>query len=419
MSETVAAWIEHPIVAQALWLGALALAWVLVDLLLRRAVLPLVERIVLSSSTDWDDVLHESKLFERIAPLVPALLAWYGVSLLPAVGETFEAIVERIAISVIILVAARVIGAFLTAANDLYARRPEYAHRPIKGYVQVVRIVVALVTAILILATLLDRSPVIFLSGLGAMTAVLLLIFRDTILSFVASVQITSNDMVRVGDWIEMPQFGADGDVIDVALHTVKVQNWDKTVTTIPTHALISESFKNWRFMSMSGGRRIKRALFLDLDSVRFLEPEEVERFGDFALLRDYVAEKKREIEAWNSRDGIDPARNADVRRMTNLGTFRAYVERYLKADPRIRHDMTLLVRHLAPGEHGLPLEIYCFTNTTSWGEYEGIQADLFDHFLAVAGDFGLRAFQSPSSAAVEAAGRAYATPDTTRSPEA
>lgn len=398
MNETFAAWLEHPIIAQVIWLGVLALAWVALDLVLRRGVLRLLERLVLRSRTDWDDVLHEAKLFERLAPLVPALLAWYGVALLPAVGEDFERLVRRVAISVIILVAARVIGAFLTAANELYARRPEYAHRPIKGYVQVVRIVVTIIATILILATLLDRSPVIFLSGLGAMTAVVLLIFRDTILSLVASVQITSNDMVRVGDWIEMPQFGADGDVIDVALHTVKVQNWDKTVTTIPTHALISDSFKNWRFMSLSGGRRIKRAMLIDLDSVRFLEPEEVEAYAGTALLGDYVAEKRQEIERWNQESGRDPERDADARRLTNLGTFRAYVERYLETHPKIRQDMTLLVRHLTPTEHGVPVEVYCFTRTTEWNAYESIQADLFDHFFAIAPKFGLRAFQGPSS---------------------
>ncbi|MGH0028526.1 MAG: mechanosensitive ion channel family protein [Myxococcota bacterium] len=401
MSETFAAWLEHPIIAQVIWLGALALAWLVVDFVLRRGVLRLVERIVLRSHTDWDDVLHDAKLFERLAPLVPALLAWYGVHLLPAVGESFEVLVGRISISVVILVAARAAGAFLTAANELYSRRPENAHRPIKGYIQVVRIVVAIVATILILATLFDRSPVIFLSGLGAMTAVILLIFRDTILSLVASVQITTNDMVRVGDWIEMPQFGADGDVVDVALHTVKVQNWDKTVTTIPTHRLITDSFKNWRFMSASGGRRIKRSVFIDVDSVRFLEPSEIARIGEFALLRDYVKTKREEIDAWNREQGRRPEFNTDIRRLTNLGTFRAYVERYLQAHPKIHRDMTLLVRQLAPTPEGIPIEVYCFTNTTEWNAYEGIQSDLFDHFLAVAPEFGLRVFQAPSSRAL------------------
>ena len=268
---------------------------------------------------------------------------------------------------------------------------------------QVAKIVIAVVAAVLVLATLLDRSPLIFLSGIGAMTAVILLIFRDTILSLVASVQITGNDMVRVGDWIEMPQFGADGDVIDVALHTVKVQNWDKTITTVPTHRLISDSFKNWRYMSLSGGRRIKRALHIDVSSVHFLDPGEVERFGEFHLINDYIASKRSDIETFNQ----DPERNesldADIRRLTNLGTYRAYLERYLRAHPQIQQGMTLMVRQLPAASQGIPLEIYCFTTTTNWGEYEGIQADLFDHFIALAPQFGLRVFQSPSGADVAA----------------
>ena len=232
----------------------------------------------------------------------------------------------------------------------------------------------------------------------------MLLVFRDTILSLVASVQITGNDMVRVGDWIEMPQFGADGDVIDVALHTVKVQNWDKTITTIPTHRLISDSFKNWRYMSLSGGRRIKRALAIDMSSVRFLDDAEVDTIGRFRLLRDYVAGKREELASWNAEDGRDPEINADIRRLTNLGTFRAYIERYLEAHPRIHQGMTLLVRQLAPDEHGIPIEIYCFTTTTEWNAYEAIQADLFDHLLSIAPEFGLRAFQAPSGRDLESA---------------
>jgi miniconductance mechanosensitive channel len=394
---TLAAWLENPIVVQLVGLAGLALACGLAYSLVRRVILRGVEKLVLHSETDWDDALHEALLFERLAPLAPAVVAWYGVTLLPGVGESVEKVVSRVAFALVILVGARVIGAFLTAANELYSRRPENRDRPIKGYVQVVKIIVSIVATVLVLATLLDRSPVVFLSGIGAMTAVILLIFRDTILSLVASVQITGNDMVRVGDWISMPQFGADGDVIDVALHTVKVQNWDKTITTIPTHRLITDSFKNWRFMSTSGGRRIKRSLSLDMNSVRFLEEDEVEQLGRFLLLRGYVAEKREELERWNQEGGRDPAINADIRRLTNIGTFRAYIERYLRAHPGIHQGMTLLVRQLSPSESGIPIEIYCFTNTTEWNAYEAIQADLFDHFLAIAPEFGLRAFQSPA----------------------
>jgi len=248
---------------------------------------------------------------------------------------------------------------------------------------------------VVIVSILMSKSPVVLLTGFGAMTAILLLIFRDTILSLVASIQMSSLDMVRVGDWIEMPQYNANGDVIDVALHTIKVQNWDKTITTIPTHKLISESFKNWRGMKDTGGRRIKRSINIDVNSVRFLDESEVEKFKDFKLLRDYVADRQAQLAEYNAKLG-DTA-NVNLRRLTNFGTFRAYLRNYLKNHPRIRKDMTLMVRQLQPSESGIPIEIYCFTETTDWSEYEGIQADIFDHILAQCGDFGLRVFQSPS----------------------
>jgi miniconductance mechanosensitive channel len=289
------------------------------------------------------------------------------------------------------------VGSVLTAANAIYSTRPEHKERPIKGYLQVVKILLYVAACVVIVATLMDRSPWLFLSGIGAMTAVLLLIFKDTILSLVASIQLTSNEMVRVGDWIEMPQLGADGDVIDVALHTVKVQNWDKTITTIPTHKLISESFKNWRGMSDSGGRRIKRSLFLDLNTIRFLEAEEIERFGRFALLKDYIGEKREELAEFNQQPGRDLSLRADTRQLTNVGTLRAYIVNYLRAHPSIRQDMTLIVRQRDPGPNGLPLEIYTFTNDTRWAAYEDIQSDIFDHILAIVPEFGLRVFQTPS----------------------
>jgi miniconductance mechanosensitive channel len=236
----------------------------------------------------------------------------------------------------------------------------------------------------------------LLLSGLGAMTAVLLLVFKDTILSLVASVQLTSLDMVRVGDWIEMPQCNADGDVIDVSLHTVKIQNWDKTFTTIPTHRLIVDSFKNWRGMDESGGRRIKRELRIDINSVRFLTVEEVERFKGFALLKDYIDRKLEDLAAYNAAVG-EETENVNLRRLTNLGTFRAYILSYLKHHPKIHREMTLMVRQLQPGPTGLPLEIYAFTNITAWSTYEDIQADIFDHLLAIAGEFGLSMYQEPA----------------------
>jgi miniconductance mechanosensitive channel len=261
--------------------------------------------------------------------------------------------------------------------------------------VQIAKLVLYIVGGIVVVATLIDRSPLIFLSGIGAMTAVLLLIFRDTILSFVASLQLASYDLVRVGDWIEVPQFGADGDVIDIALHTIKVQNWDKTITTIPTHKLIEGSFKNWRGMSESGGRRIKRAMHVDMATIHFLDDDEMERFGRFDLLRDYIAAKRTELEASRSDAGSEMP--ANTRRLTNIGTFRAYAANYLRHHPKIHRGMTLMVRQLPPTPDGLPLEVYAFSSDTNWTRYEGIQADIFDHLLAIAPEFGLRVFQHPS----------------------
>jgi miniconductance mechanosensitive channel len=391
--------LDQPLVVLFSGLIGLLLASAVVYYTTRRILLAAIRRAVAATTARWDDHLVEAGLFARAAHVPPALVIYYGLPVVRDLPPALLVLGQRVAIATVTVAVGLAVGAFLTAANRIYSERPENRSRPIKGYLQVLRIALYLVVGLLVLSVLVDRSPWIFLTGLGAMAAVLLLIFRDTILGLVASVQLTANDMVQVGDWIEMPQYGADGDVIDVALHTVKVQNWDKTITTIPTHKLIEESFRNWRGMQVAGGRRIKRAIFLDLSSIRFLEEEEIERFGHFALLKDYVAGKREELARWNAEGGRDARVNADIRRLTNAGTFRAYVQRYLERHPKVRHDMTLLVRQLAPGPTGLPLEVYCFAADTAWARYEAIQADIFDHLFAVLPDFGLRAFQSPSGA--------------------
>ncbi|MEL6368782.1 MAG: mechanosensitive ion channel family protein, partial [Pseudomonadota bacterium] len=265
----------------------------------------------------------------------------------------------------------------------------------LKGFFQVAKIVIYCVGAVLVIAAVFNRSPLLLFSGLGALTAVLILVFKDTLMSLVASVQIASTGILRLGDWVEMPQYGADGDVIDIALHTVSVQNWDKTVTTIPTHRFISDSFKNWRFMSLSGGRRIKRALNVDLGTVRFLTPTEVDRFREFALLRDYIDDKRESLRVANA-DFVDDG-NVNARRLTNLGTFRAYMVAYLRNHPGINKAMTLIVRQLDPTPHGIPLELYAFTDSTEWVEHERVKSDVFDHLIAIAQHFDLKVFQSPT----------------------
>jgi len=334
----------------------------------------------------------------RFAHIIPALVFYLGVAWVPNLPDWGAMILSNVASALIILTGVFAVSGALNLFNDLYQRRPDANARPIKGYIQVLQILIYGIAIILVIATVINQSPVILLSSMGAMAAVLMLVFKDTILSLVASVQLTSNDMIRVGDWIEMPALNADGDVIDIALHTAKVQNWDKTITTIPTYRLISESFKNWRGMQSSGGRRIKRALNIDLTSIRFLTPAERNSLNKIALIDDYLVKKKQEIEKWNAalvEGGKDPV---NARRVTNFGTFRAYALSYLRSHPQINNNMTLLVRQLAPGAQGVPLEIYCFTATTAWATYEDIQSDIFDHLIALLPAFNLRQFQEPSS---------------------
>jgi miniconductance mechanosensitive channel len=304
---------------------------------------------------------------------------------------------RNVAMGYMVLMLTLALTAMLSAANSIYAASPIAKDRPLKGFVQLLQIVVWIFGGVMIIAAVLDRSPLLLLSGFGAMTAILLLVFKDTILSLVASVQLTAQDMVRVGDWIEMPQFGADGDVVDVQLHTVKVQNWDKTITTIPTHRLITDSFKNWRGMSQTGARRIKRAMYIDVASIRFQTNDEVDHFTRFALLKDHVTNKEQELADYNAGLATEVDSDVNKRRLTNIGTFRAYAYNYLKNHPKIHSGMTLIVRQLSPGPEGLPLEIYCFTNTTEWAAYEDIQSDIFDHLLAIVPEFGLRLYQKPA----------------------
>jgi miniconductance mechanosensitive channel len=342
---------------------------------------------------------HIGAIVARLSNIVPALVIQQGIAAVPHLPAGLVSFVQSLCAAFIILTIAIAVSGLLALFNDLYQRRPHAANRPIKGYVQVAKLLVYATATILMIAALMDQSPLLLLSGLGAMAAVLMLVFKDTILSLVASVQIGSNDMVRVGDWIEMPQLDANGDVIDIALHTVKIQNFDKTITTIPTHRLISESFRNWRGMSESGGRRIMRSLMIDQSSVRFLEQQDMEQLARFSLLKGYLQVKQQDIGRWNQQHGADNPVNG--RRLTNIGTFRAYVHAYLKARSDIAQDKTLLVRQMEPSENGLPLQIYAFANSTVWDEYEGVQGDIFDHLIAILPQFGLRLFQRPTGADV------------------
>jgi miniconductance mechanosensitive channel len=392
------AWLEtRPMLANLAGLSLIAIFAVMADFIARRIIVTTVHRFVQNTAFTWDDALHKKGVFARLARLAPAVVAYYGVTLFPGLHEHVVFVVQRAAATWMVVTIILAINGVLRTVNELYAETPGAKHRPIKGYIQIAQLVLFLIGFVITVGTLLDRSPWVFVSGVGAMTAILMLVFKDTILSLVASVQLTSNDMIRVGDWIEVPDQNADGDVIDIALHTVKVQNWDRTVTTIPTYTLISQGFKNWRTMPLSGGRRIMRPVFIDMGTIRHLTAEEIERFSRFVLLRDYIAEKKKELAEYNAIHATDPDCIANARRLTNVGTFRAYVANYLRHHPGINQNLTLMVRQRDPGPHGLPIQIYAFTNRTDWVPYEAIQSDVFDHILAIAPEFGLRIYQSPS----------------------
>ena len=393
MEQAIALFDTQPVWAQAaIGLVALALVALVVNFLLKKVILRLAAPFLDTRTLTAD------RAAARLATVAPLLIVAEGIELVPHLYPGVRTLVSNIAMASVVLSIAMAISKALDYVNEIYERQPQAKNKPIKGYIQVLKIVVYCAAAILAIAALIEQSPLLLLSGLGAMAAVLLLVFKDTILSLVASVQLSSNDMLRVGDWIEMPSMHADGDVIDIALHTVKVQNFDKTITTIPTYKLIAESYRNWRGMREAGGRRIKRSLPLDQNSVRFLSDDEVADLRRFRLLGDYLAGKDKELAEWNARELSDGANLVNARRITNIGTFRAYVMAYLKAHPELKSEgFTLLVRQLEPTPQGLPLEIYCFTDTVQWAEYERIQSDVFDHLIAILPEFGLRLFQQPS----------------------
>ncbi len=378
-------------------LCALALAAWLANFVTKRILLRGLRRLVRRlPGTEGGSNL---RVISRLANVVPSMVIAAGIRIVPDLPPQLVEFVIGACRAWAVLTVALAVSHALDAANELYERRPDARNKPIKGYLQVVKIVVFAAAGLVIVAELLGLKLGPMVAGLGAATAVLMLVFQDTILSLVASVQISGDGRVRLGDWIEMPSQNADGDVIDIALHTITVQNFDKTITTIPTKKLVTESFKNWRGMQEAGGRRIKRALYLDQHSVGFLDAAALQRLEQFAVLGDYLREKQAELTQWNTQLQAQGVAAVNARRVTNLGTFRAYVERYLRQHPGIHTDMTLLVRQLQPTTEGLPLEVYCFTRTTAWADYEGIQSDVFDHLLAILPAFGLRVFQASSDA--------------------
>ncbi|MDG1733986.1 MAG: mechanosensitive ion channel [Thalassotalea sp.] len=406
MSELIQSWlIEYglsadliPLVSAAIGLTILlSICWISYYLA-KYIVLNVVHKVVTRSSNQLDDLMITHNVFGRIAWLVPIilLLAFIPVFISdnPKITDTLT-IFAKIALA---LQVARSVSSLLNVTNSAFQESSKERYLPLNATVQLLKLAIYMVATILAISILIDRSPIYLLSGLGALTAVLLLVFQDTIKGLVASIQISANKMVAPGDWISMPQYGADGDVVEIALNTVKIRNFDNTLTTVPTYALISESFKNWRGMSNSGGRRIKRSLSIDLASIHFCDNELISKLKEVELLQDYLSTKNTEIEQYNTGKGLtNNTSNPNCRRLTNIGTFRAYIGAYLEHHPNVHNNMTCMVRQLAPTDIGVPLELYFFSSDTNWVNYEGIQADIFDHLFSIAPLFELRIFQTPS----------------------
>jgi miniconductance mechanosensitive channel len=373
------------------------LAYVLTWKIMRRTILPIVQR----SKTTFDDILVKHRFFKRLAFFVPAILLYYFLD--DALGDSYQvpAIILDFIDVWLVIISIMIIESVLSTIRDYYQRYEISKERPIDSFIQVIKIISYIIGGLVVISIFIDKDVSTLLLSLGTMSAVLMLIFRDPILGFIGGLQLTFNEMVRIGDWISVPKYDADGVVLEITLTVVKVQNWDKTISMVPTYALVSNSFQNWRGMEESGGRRIKRSINIDMDSVTFCTPEMLENFRKIQILKPYLDKKEKEIENYNKKNKINPSVLVNGRRQTNLGVFRAYLKAYLKLREDINQNMTFLVRHLQPAEKGLPIEIYVFTKTTEWAEYENIQADIFDHVLAAIPQFHLKVYQYPSNSGI------------------
>lgn len=368
---------------------------VLSKLLTDLVVVSLIHRFLEKTKNKWDDFFVNRKVFRRLGHLVPI----FFIYLFSSYFAEYQSIIFKLVNVYIVVMVVAVIYGVINAFHDIYNTRKFSKDKPIKGFIQLLKVIIAIVATIIIISNLVGKSPVLILSGLGAISAILIIVFKDSLLGLVAGIQLTANDMVRIGDWIEMPKYNADGDVIEVSLNTVKVENFDRTITTIPAYALISDSFKNWRGMQNAGGRRIKRSLFIDVDSVSFLSKDMVDKLKKVMVFKDFIEQKEHEIENFNKNNNVDTSLLVNGRRLTNIGMFRAYIEHYLKNNDKIHKEMICMVRQLSPTSKGVPLEVYAFTNDTNWVNYENIQGDIFDHLFAVTKEFGLKIYQEPSGA--------------------
>jgi miniconductance mechanosensitive channel len=391
LTTDIQAWIEqNPLLA----FGALILLSVVTFLIARGIIARGLFYFAKRTETKYDDIIVKNLHPFRAAWLAPLIMIYAFAYLTPE----YQVIIEKVALFLILWVSVITVNSLITAVNEIYEKSPNFTGVSIQGYLDIAKVLVVLVGIIMSVSHVTGESPITLLTGLGALTAVLLLIFRDTILALVASIQITTLDLVKEGDWIEVPSYGADGDVLNMTLHTIKVQNFDKTISVIPTNKMVEVAYKNWRGMTESGGRRIKRSISIDMASIHFCDQEMIDRYQEIDLLKEYVSNKRNDIEKFNKEHGFNTENILNGRQLTNVGTFRAYMDAYLRNLEAIyKEGMTFLIRQLAPGPTGLPLEIYVFTKTVDWIEYEKIQADIFDHLLAAATYFDLRVFQQPT----------------------
>ena len=372
---------------------ALLLLCAIINFIINRVLLKLITKLIRNNNYKWDDILLESKVFSRIALIVPGVIIY----LFAPFYNDFQGIIQRVAVAYILIVISMAFKSLLAALDSIYKQNPVSNDRPIKGLLQIIEIAIYVVVGIALISILIDKNPIYLLSGVGAVTAVVSLIFKDIIIGFVSGIQLVWNDMLRIGDWVEMPKYGADGDVLDITLYSVKIQNWDKTISTIPTSAFITDSFKNWKGMKEYGGRRIKKSFLIDMNTIKICSDEMIEKFKKIDFISEYIEETTKEIENYNNENNINTELHINGKQLTNLSVFRAYLTNYLKNTIERRPGSTTIVRQLAPSENGIPVELYLFVADTMWVNYEGIQANVFDHILAVINIFELRLFQNPT----------------------
>jgi len=374
--------------------AAAVILWIIGQFIINR----ILKKLVLKTETDWDDIFMEQGVFRKLGHIIPAVVI---SELTPIVFTDYPNAVpaiEQVTDAFVIFIVIRVIVSFISSLTIFLSRSPKFKDKPIASFTQLSKIIIWSVGGIILFGILFGKNPLTLFTALGAVSAVLILVFKDTILGFMASIQLTVNDMVRIGDWVSVPQYGADGDVIEINLTTVKVANWDKTISTVPTYSFVSDSFKNWRGMQESGGRRIKRAVNLKISRVKFCNDEMLERYSKVGLVKDYIAQRQKEIDAYNANKKIDTKSSVvNGRRMTNLGILRAYILNYIQQNPNINQEMTCMVRQLEATEKGVPLEVYCFSAIKAWVDYERIQSDMFDHILAAVHQFDLEVFENPA----------------------